>query len=156
MRDAVRDAVSVETLDAGYPRHFADLARLCRALGAGADADDIAQDVLVYARAHLGSLREPEKLKPWLRSIAVRKTYQARRNHSARMSKDWIWAPASDPDLRVDLAAAINRLALRERMVLTLVYGLGYSRRLRQRYSGFVEEPSQRRWPIPGPSLPRG
>jgi RNA polymerase sigma factor (sigma-70 family) len=42
------------------------------------------------------------------------------------MPGEWVWAPASDPDLRLDLAAAICRLPLRERSVLTLVYGLGY------------------------------
>src|SRR5450830_1575440 len=32
-----------EELDAAYQRHFADLVRLCRALGAGHDSEDLAQ-----------------------------------------------------------------------------------------------------------------
>jgi len=116
-----------EDLDAAYQRHFADLARLCRALGAGRDAEDLAQEVPIHARAHVQDVRDPARLEGWLRAIAVRKTYRlkARRN-SIRLGNEEMVAPV-DTDLPIDLAAAIARLPARERSVLTLVQGLGYS-----------------------------
>jgi len=50
--------------DAGYDAMFQDLERLCRALGAGANAEDHAQEALVYGRDHLQQLRDPDRLRP--------------------------------------------------------------------------------------------
>jgi RNA polymerase sigma-70 factor (ECF subfamily) len=116
-----------EELDAAYERHFADLARLCRALGAGPDSEDLAQEVMIFARAHVGDVRDPAKLEGWLRAIAVRKTYRLKsRRTSAQLGGEEMIAPL-DTDLPIDLAAALARLPARERAVLTLVHGLGYS-----------------------------
>lgn len=114
----------VEALDAAYDRHFADLVRLTRALGAGHEAEDLAQEVLIYARSHLGQLRDPEKLTGWLRAIAARKTFGLRSRGLQLDAR--VFVPA-DPDLRMDIASAICRLPKRERAAVTLVYMLGYS-----------------------------
>ena len=45
-------------------------------------ARDVQQEVYVYAFTHLDSLREPEKLRAWLRSIAVNQSYTALRQVS--------------------------------------------------------------------------
>jgi RNA polymerase sigma factor (sigma-70 family) len=111
-----------EDLDAAYQRHFADLARLCRALGAGHDSEDLAQEVMMFARAHVQDVRDPAKLEGWLRAIAVLKS----RRPFAQLSSEEMVAPV-DTDLPIDLAAGIARLPSRERAVLTLVHGLGYS-----------------------------
>jgi RNA polymerase sigma factor (sigma-70 family) len=116
-----------EELDAAYQRHFADLVRLCRALGAGHDSEDLAQEVMMFARAHVQDVRDPAKLEGWLRAIAVRKTYRLKaRRSSSQLGSEEMVAPV-DTDLPIDLAAAIARLPARERTVLTLVHGLGYS-----------------------------
>ena len=116
-----------EDLDAAYQRHFADLARLCRALGAGHDSEDLAQEVMMFARAHVQDVRDPAKLEGWLRAIAVRKTYRLKsRRPFAQLSGEEMVAPV-DTDLPIDLAVTIARLPSRERAVLTLVHGLGYS-----------------------------
>jgi len=117
-----------EDLDAAYQRHFADLARLCRALGAGHDSEDLAQEVMMFARAHVQDVRDPAKLEGWLRAITVRKTYRLKsRRPPAQLSSEEMVAPV-DTELPIDLAAAIApRLPSRERTVLTLVHGLGYS-----------------------------
>ena len=116
-----------EDLDAAYQRHFADLARLCRGLGAGHDSEDLAQEVMIFARAHIQEVRDPAKLEGWLRAVAVRKTYRLKtRRTSAPLSDEEIVAPV-DTDLPIDIAAAIARLPARERAVLTLVHGLDYS-----------------------------
>ena len=116
---------SLEALDAAFDRHFADLVRLSRALGAGGEAEDIAQEVMVYARAHVWQLRDPDSLGSWLRAIAARKTI--RLTASRKNPPDsHVYAPG-DPDLRLDLADALRRLPPRERAAVTLVYMLGYT-----------------------------
>ena len=45
-------------------------------------ARDVQQEVYVYAFTHLDSLREPEKLRAWLRGIAVNQSYSALRQTS--------------------------------------------------------------------------
>lgn len=117
----------VELLDSRYAFYFADLVRLCGALGAADDADDISQEVLVYARTHLNEVRDPARLQGWLRTIAARRLYRLKGDRRVdQLNEEVVFAP-SDPDLRMDLAAAISRLPNRERHVVTLVYGLGYS-----------------------------
>jgi RNA polymerase sigma-70 factor (ECF subfamily) len=119
----------LEALDAGYDRHFLDLVRLSRALGAGADAEDLAQDAMLYARSHVGQLRDSDRLTGWLRSIAARKTFRLLRS-PRRRQLDWeLYAPvgvSGDQDLRLDLAGALHKLPPRERAAITLVYMLGY------------------------------
>jgi DNA-directed RNA polymerase specialized sigma24 family protein len=112
-------------VDADYGSLFAELSRLCRALGAGGSADDIAQDVLVEGRAKLDQLREPASLRPWLRTIAVRRVSRLRAKAWRTMLDEPIFVPV-DPDLGLDAAAAIAHLPERERIAVVLVYGLGY------------------------------
>ena len=47
------DMIDQEGFDSQYGALFGDLAALARALGAGADAEDVAQEALVHARGHL-------------------------------------------------------------------------------------------------------
>jgi RNA polymerase sigma-70 factor, ECF subfamily len=116
-----------DRFDADYDRFFADLTRLCRALGAGSSAEDIAQDAILHAREHHHELRDESKLEPWLRRIAARRTFEYLRRQKRRESKDIVVAflPA-DPSLSIDISAAITRLPERERVAVVLVYALGY------------------------------
>jgi RNA polymerase sigma factor (sigma-70 family) len=117
---------ALQVLERTYDARFRDLARLCRALGAGPDAEDIAQDVLIYAREHVHELRELERMEAWLRTIAVRRVGRHREQRSStQLPEDILWSPPN-PDARIDIAAAIARLPRREREALALVYGLGY------------------------------
>lgn len=117
---------AVELLDGDYLGYFADLVRLCRALGAGPDAEDIAQEVLLFAKAHAHQVRDPERLRGWLRTIAARRTMRAKARDRTTVLQESAFSPA-DPDLHIDLATAIVRLPRGERNAVTLVYGLGYS-----------------------------
>ncbi|HEX7612400.1 MAG TPA: RNA polymerase sigma factor, partial [Candidatus Limnocylindrales bacterium] len=103
-----------------------DLSALARALGAGSDAEDVAQEALLEARSHLHQLRDPDKLRAWVRRIAVRGACRARRRHMADLAEEQIERlPVTElPDF--DVAAAIAGLPERERVAVTLVYGLGY------------------------------
>lgn len=117
--------IDSEGFDSRYPALFADLVALARALGAGGDAEDVAQEALLQARSHLGQLRDPERLRAWVRAIAVRGAGRARRRRPAGGTDDVERLPTVDlPD--VDVAAAVAGLPERERVAVTLVFGLGY------------------------------
>jgi len=116
-----------DRFDAEYNRFFSDLTRLCRALGAGASAEDIAQDAILHAREHQNQLRDESKLEPWLRRIAARRTFEHVRRQKRRDAEDAVVAfLPSDPSLSIDVSAAITRLPERERVAVVLVYALGY------------------------------
>jgi RNA polymerase sigma-70 factor (ECF subfamily) len=120
------EMIDQEEFDSQYAALFGDLAALARALGAGPDAEDVAQEALLHARRHLHQLRDPDKLRAWVRRMAVRGACRARGRHVADLDTEHIeHLPAADfPD--VDVAAAIAGLPERERLAVTLVYGLGY------------------------------
>jgi RNA polymerase sigma-70 factor (ECF subfamily) len=117
----------IERFDADYSKLFADLTALCRALGAGHHAEDIAQDALLHARDRQHQLRDESKLEPWLRRIAARRTFEYLRRQSRIEPEDHVTAflPV-DPSISIDVSAAVTRLPERERIAVVLVYGLGY------------------------------
>src|SRR5664280_232642 len=119
--------LSSQEFDEGYPRLFARLTRLGRTLGAGPDAEDLAQDVLVQARHHLRDLRDSSKLEAWLRRMMVRACGRYRRRRRAVGIDATVAYVPADRSAVLDLGAAVARLPNRERLALTLVYGLGLS-----------------------------
>ena len=123
---AARETIDTEGFDAQYRALFGDLTVLARALGAGPDAEDVAQEALIHARGHLDQLRDPDKLRAWTRRMAVRAAGRARRRRAADLDGEHLERlPAVDlPNL--DVAAAIAGLPERERVAVTLVYGLGF------------------------------
>jgi RNA polymerase sigma-70 factor (ECF subfamily) len=116
----------LEGFDSRYSALFDDLVALARAVGAGAEAEDVAQEALLEARGHLHQLRDPNKLRAWVRRIAIRGACRARRRGSAYLGAEHLerLPETSFPD--VDVAAAIAGLPDRERLAVTLVFGLGY------------------------------
>jgi RNA polymerase sigma factor (sigma-70 family) len=123
---AVGEMIDLEGFDSQYGALFGDLVALARALGAGSDAEDVAQEALLEARSHLHQLRDPEKLRAWVRSIAVRGACRARRRYLADLGAEQIERLPVTELPNVDVAAAIAGLPERERVAVTLVYGLGY------------------------------
>jgi RNA polymerase sigma-70 factor (ECF subfamily) len=123
---AVGEMIDLEGFDSQYGALFGDLVALARALGAGPDAEDVAQEALLEARRHLHQLRDPEKLRAWVRSIAVRGACRARRRYLADLGAEQIERLPVTELPNVDVAAAIAGLPERERVAVTLVFGLGY------------------------------
>ncbi|MGD0862962.1 MAG: RNA polymerase sigma factor [Candidatus Limnocylindrales bacterium] len=116
-----------DNFDANYDQFFSDLTALCRALGAGASAEDIAQDAILHAREHHDQLRDESKLQPWLRRIAARRTFDHLRRQKRHEPPDATVAfLPTDPSLAIDVSVAITRLPERERVAVVLVYALGY------------------------------
>jgi len=114
-------------LDESYSRYFGDLVRLCRALGAGPEAEDLAQETLIYAREHIDELRDPNKVTPWLRQIARRSARRHLKHKPRSVGEPVLVFAPRDVAMSLDLAGAVARLPLRERQAIGLVYGLGYS-----------------------------
>jgi RNA polymerase sigma-70 factor (ECF subfamily) len=116
-----------DRVDAEYNSLFADLVALCRALGAGASSEDIAQDAILHARERSHQLRDETKLRAWLRRIAARRTFEhlrRQRRHDSPVPET-AFLP-TDPSISVDVSAAVSRLPERERLAVVLVYGLQY------------------------------
>jgi len=118
--------IDLEGFDSQYGALFGDLSALARALGAGPDAEDVAQEALLEARSHLHQLRDPDKLRAWVRRIAVRGACRARRRHMADLAEEQIERLPVTELPNLDVATAIAGLPERERVAVTLVYGLGY------------------------------
>ena len=116
-----------DRLDHDCDRHFADLTALCRALGAGDSAEDIAQEAIIHGREHREQLRDEAKLDSWLRRIAARRTFEHLRRQRRHEPQELVrvFIPV-DPSISIDVSAAIARLPERERVAVVLVYGVGY------------------------------
>jgi RNA polymerase sigma-70 factor (ECF subfamily) len=119
-------ADALADFDAAYARLFEELCVLARALGAPDEAEDVAQEALLYGRAHLGDLRHERNLRPWLRRIAARGAAQARRRRLPSLDRTEPSYVPVDPEAKLDCSAAVARLPERERFAIALVYGLGY------------------------------
>jgi RNA polymerase sigma-70 factor (ECF subfamily) len=79
----------------------------------------------------LGRLEDPARFPAWIYAIAARKCadalrsrYRGKRIASALENASAVDAsPTSDPDARLDLAAALQRLPREQRIAIALLYG---------------------------------
>jgi len=108
-------------------RHHADMARVCAVICDDADvADDAVQSAWPIAWRRLDSLRDPDRLRPWLISIAANQARQLQRRERRRRVVEIQVAPtaaAADLDRaaeRVDLGRVLARLSADERSLLAL------------------------------------
>ena len=120
----------------GDPGAYADLVRrhapvairTAALLGAGADAEDVAQEAFVKAYAALGRFRPDAPFRPWLLRIVANETRNLHRSAGRRAAREQrAWAATAPlllhgagPD-GGDVAAAVLGSARRE----ALVAGLG-------------------------------
>lgn len=111
-----------------------DMARLCMVICGDADlAREAVQAAWVKAWRQLGSLRSPDRLRPWLMSVAANEARQLLRSAARRERHERRSAPPPpglDPGLRaevLDLADAVSRLSVDDRRLLGLRYAAGLS-----------------------------
>lgn len=111
--------------------HHGSLVRLAYAMVGDIElARDVAQSAWVAAWRHHGELRDSEKVRGWLFTIAAN---EARRALRWRKLRQWVpivgdpgpQAREQDHDARLDLVVALQRLSLRDRQILALRYALG-------------------------------
>jgi RNA polymerase sigma-70 factor (ECF subfamily) len=113
-------------------RHEGKVRRFLSRLAPGGEADDIAQDAFVAAWRARGDFRGGS-YGAWLMRIAWTHFLSHRRSHSRRTARDHAaWeaaehAPASSPDLRLDVAQALAGLDERERAAAMLCFAEGWS-----------------------------
>ncbi|HYO96365.1 MAG TPA: sigma-70 family RNA polymerase sigma factor [Polyangiaceae bacterium] len=97
------------------------------------DADDLVQDVFVYAIDRLHTLDNPQAFGSWIGSIVVRTAFKRLRKRrllarlglyrAAPVDLDLIVAPNTPPDVAAELRAVyamLERLPVEERMALVL------------------------------------
>jgi RNA polymerase sigma factor (sigma-70 family) len=95
--------------------------RLCARI-APAAADDAAQEALLAVFRGLPSLRAPEAIMTWVRSVTVRTAIRLARQHDleAVAAGTLMDRNASSPEGLVDIDDALARLPVTQRVVLVL------------------------------------
>jgi RNA polymerase sigma factor (sigma-70 family) len=114
--------------------HHDDMTRVCFVICGDLDtADEAVQAAWPIIWHKLGSLRDPDRLRPWLVSIAANEARQLirrrRRRAVVEISVKATVTPGVDPALRVgdlDLANALARLDPDDRALLALRYVAGF------------------------------
>ncbi len=114
--------------------HHDDMARVCFVICGDQDlAQDAVQAAWPIAWRKLGSLRDPDRLRPWLMAVAANEARQLLRRQRRHPVVEIAVAdlgtdrhdPAARPGLS-DLAAALRRLAPEDRALLALRHVAGY------------------------------
>ena len=114
--------------------HHDDMARVCRVVCGDIDlAQDAAQAAWPIAWRRLHTLRDPDKLRPWLVSIAVNESRKlVRRRHLDRVVEldlADVGSDRDDPasrDVDADLLDAIKRLPADDRALLAMRFVAGF------------------------------
>ena len=114
--------------------HHDDMTRVCFVIcGNRDDAQDAVQAAWPIAWRKLTSLREPDRLRPWLVTIAAneaRQSMRRRRNHRVvEIEVADVGSDALDPSRRAreaDLSTALRRLAPEDRALLALRHVAGF------------------------------
>jgi RNA polymerase sigma-70 factor (ECF subfamily) len=114
--------------------HHDDMARIAFVIGGDTDlAQDAVQAAWPQAWRKLGTLRDPERLRPWLMSVAANEARQLirrqRRHVVVEIEVADVGSRRSDPGAEpgiMDLAIALRRLSPDERTLLALRYVAGF------------------------------
>jgi RNA polymerase sigma factor (sigma-70 family) len=126
---ATGDVVAFEQI---IERHHRDMARVCVLIcGGDADlADDAVQAAWSIVWRKLHTLRDPERLRPWLVSIAANEARHLVRNRRATVIEIPVSHTSPDDlsrlDALLDLRTAIRRLDPDDRALLALRHVAGF------------------------------
>jgi RNA polymerase sigma-70 factor (ECF subfamily) len=127
LRSTSRPDVDLESAFASArPR----LVRIATSLVGADTAEDVVQDTYLTARARLAQLRDPRAVEAWLARICVHRCFRVRRR-GRRLQELLAFVPVSHSTPsgtgRVELQELVERLPPRERAVVVLQHGYGYS-----------------------------
>jgi RNA polymerase sigma factor (sigma-70 family) len=114
--------------------HHDDMARICYVICGDQDlAQDAAQAAWPICWRKLSSLREPERLRAWLLTVAANEARRlVRLQHRDRVVEidvADVGSDRGDPDARpelTDLVVAVRRLSAEDRTLLALRYVAGF------------------------------
>lgn len=118
--------LDLEGFDVAFERLRPRLVALARSLLGPEAAEDAVQDTYVLGRESLGQLRDPAALDAWLKRICATRCYRV---HRRRRLLDRVLerlAPAA-PARDVGIRDLVEQLPHRQRVVIVLHYGHGYS-----------------------------
>lgn len=136
--DASDVRLAVEGDETAFARlvaaHHADMARVAYAIsGDRGVAEDAVQSAWTSAWSKLSSVRDPERIRRWLISVAANETRQIlrRRRRTAVVEIDLRVRAAEKDDpatgiARLDLARALRRLPPDDRVLIALRYVAGF------------------------------
>jgi RNA polymerase sigma-70 factor, ECF subfamily len=121
---------SVVDLDAAFASARPRLVRIAASLVGHDTAEDVVQDTYLTARARVGQLRDPAAVEAWLARICVHRSFRIKRR--GRRLQELLavipfarsTAPASG---RIELHELVEALPPRERAVVVLQHGYGYT-----------------------------
>jgi RNA polymerase sigma-70 factor (ECF subfamily) len=101
-------------------------------LGNAADAEEVTQDTFLTAYERIGSLRDPEKFRPWVARAGWRLALNRRRGASRAMGREGAWmadrpasedpeAQAAEREFEARLRAQVDLLPEKLRAVVLLI-----------------------------------
>jgi RNA polymerase sigma-70 factor (ECF subfamily) len=112
--------------------HHGDMARIAFFVCGDADvAEEAEQAAWTVAFRRLKELRDPDRLRPWLMSIAANEARQIARSQRRRTVRelsvtDQARPPDTDHAAMIDLAAALGRLGPKDRAIVGLRFIGGF------------------------------
>jgi RNA polymerase sigma factor (sigma-70 family) len=121
-------AGDVDSLAAIVTKHHRDMARVCAVITGDPDlAEEAAQAAWPIAWRRLGTLRDPDRLRSWLVSIAANEARQLLRRERRRRVIEIAMAPMTSTGMDdraslADLDRALARLGPDDRALLALRY----------------------------------
>ena len=117
-------------LDSAFASARPRLVRIAASLVGADGAEDVVQDTYITARGRISQLRDPAAIDAWLARIAVHRSFRIRRR--GKRLQELLqavpvprWSPA--PVGRLELHELVEALPARERAVVVLQHGYGYS-----------------------------
>jgi len=126
---ALSTSPDVDLLDKEFPAVRERLIAICRSV-AGDGAEDAVQEAYLTARKRIGQLRDVDALEGWLTTIAIRHCIDRhRRDRRFRDRLPMLFQSQERVTTESDpaLTELIERLPVRQRAVIVLHYGHGYS-----------------------------
>jgi RNA polymerase sigma factor (sigma-70 family) len=117
-------------LDAAFASARPRLVRIAASLVGADGAEDVVQDTYITARSRISQLRDPAAIEAWLARITVHRSFRIKRRGKrlqellATMPLARFTPPAAG---RVELHELVAALPARERAVVVLQHGYGYS-----------------------------
>jgi RNA polymerase sigma factor (sigma-70 family) len=117
-------------LDSAFAAARPRLLRIAASLVGADGAEDVVQDTYITARGRISQLRDPAAIEAWLARIAVHRSFRIRRR--GKRLQELLqavpvprWSPP--PVGRLELHELVEALPARERAVVVLQHGYGYS-----------------------------
>jgi RNA polymerase sigma-70 factor (ECF subfamily) len=117
----------IDLLDRRFPEIRERLVQICRSV-AGDASEDAVQEAYLIARTTIGQLRDPGAIDGWLTTIAIRRCIDRHRRDRRFYERLPALFHRQQRETTRDLALTelIEKLPVRQRVVIVLHYGHGY------------------------------